>query len=58
MGTITIKNLSTLCDHVAVMRVGMFIAGDKYQATHDNQENRIVRIAKRGNCYTVCDYEV
>ena len=57
MNTITIKNLSTLSDFSAVARVASFMAGDSHTATHDWREVEIVKIARRGNTYTVTDKE-
>lgn len=57
MNTITIKNLSTLSDFSAVARVAAFISGDSYSATHDWRDVEIVKIARRGNTYTVTDKE-
>lgn len=57
MGTITIKNLSTLMDADAVYRVAEYILGGWYTACYDADGNRILHIVKRGNTYTVTDAE-
>lgn len=57
MKTITIKNLSTFMDYTAVARVALFMTGDKYCATHDEDGNEVVRITHCGNTYTVLDKE-
>lgn len=58
MKTITIKNLSTFTDYAAVARVALFMAGDEYSATHDEDGNEVVcRITRNRNTYTVLDKE-
>ena len=58
MGTITIKNLSTLYDCGAVFRVSRFIAGEIEEARRGTKTGSpVVNITKRGNTYTVTDAE-
>lgn len=57
MNTITVKNLSTFYDCAAVARVARFMAGDIYDATHNKDGEEVVKIVRRGNTYTVTDYE-
>lgn len=58
MGTITVKNLSTLSDSSAVARVARFLQKDTHSATHDCNGVQIVYIICSGNCFTVVDAEV
>ena len=58
MGTITIKNLSTLMDKEAVRRVMWYMMDNMYPALYDMMGNvQIVSITKCGNTYTVTDAE-
>lgn len=60
MGTIKIVNNSTLTDCSAVMRIGMFLAGDEYSATRSENGEVIIAIKKLGSgkcTYIVTDYE-
>jgi hypothetical protein len=56
MGTIKIINLSTLTDCAAVVLVGKYMAGDEYQATHNEDGSQVVNIKKqRYNTYLITD---
>ncbi|MFR8011230.1 MAG: hypothetical protein ACLU8W_10050 [Clostridia bacterium] len=58
MGTITIKNQSTLYDCAAVLRVARLLAGEPREARQGSKKNSpVVNITKRGNTYTVTDAE-
>lgn len=57
MNTIIIKNLSTLLDCAAVARVARFMAGDIYEATHDQRGREVNLIVQKENTYTVTDKE-
>lgn len=57
MGSITVKNLSTLADHAALARVARLLAGDEYYAIHDSSGKEVVKITRRGDTYTVNDKE-
>ncbi len=56
MGKITIINLSTLTDCVAVILIGKYLAGDEYHATHSEDGSQVVNIKKqRENTYLITD---
>lgn len=58
MGTIRIKNRSSLTDRGAVRRVMWYMLGSMYTAFYNRDCNKvIVNIRKRGNTYTVTDAE-
>lgn len=57
MGTIRIKNLSSLTDGAAVGRVSLWIKGLVDTACCDANKQRIINIHKRDNTYTVTDAE-
>ena len=57
MGTITIKNLSTLTDDAAVLRVPDYIIEDFAEAECPYAGAHRVNITKRGNTFTVRDVE-
>lgn len=57
MGTITIKNLSTLTDDAAVLRVSDYIIEDFAEAECPYAGAHKINITKRGNTYTVTDAE-
>jgi len=56
MGTIKIINNSTFTDYSAVMRIGRFLAGDEYHATHDEKGIPEVIIKQQEkNTYIIVD---
>lgn len=58
MKTIKIKNLSTLMDYAAVLRVAEYIAGHIYLAEYDYEGlKKIAKITRKGNTYIVRDAE-
>lgn len=57
MGTITIKNLSTLTDDGAVLRVSDYIIDGFNAAECPYAGAHRVNITKRGDTYTVTDAE-
>lgn len=58
MGTIIIVNNSTFTDYSAVMRIGRLLAGDEYNATHDEQGKLVANIKKqKDNTYLIADVD-
>ncbi len=55
MGTITIKNLSTLDETSALLRVALFIDGSKDATRCPYCKSELVKITKKDNTYTITD---
>lgn len=55
MGTIKIKNLSTLDEVSALLRVALFIDGSKDATRCPLCKSEVVKITKNGDTYTVTD---
>lgn len=57
MGIVTVKNLSTLTDGTALVRVGIFMNGEVTRAVTDDRGKEIIKIKWQNGTYTVTDKE-
>ena len=58
MNCITVKNLSTLTDSAALVRVAMYMNGDKKNAVTNLNGVRTIDIEQKKMLFTVRDVEV